>query len=365
VNSDQTLQISLAVIGLCCLSLASVIVIAKLYRGRAGVRSRIVLATYRHALIAIASDEDEDGQSKAVLHAVTTSNWKRLRPSVIAFLPKVRGTAAEDLGELLRSHGEIERAVGMLTSRSAFRRARAAYLLGLVRDPNLARLVMPLLRDSDADVRMVTTRSLGISGEASAAIGILRALRTSRRRIGLPDWVAVEALLAMGAEIAPALEIGLTSNFAAVRNVCAQVAGHGRFFSTAPQLCTLLDTASEIAVRISAAMALGRIGDSSAAVVLARNTNSSASTELRRTCATALGALGRSEGLDTLAELLGDRDRRLAQIAADSLVRIGSDGIVKLEEVSVGHDPSAQVARGALELAELRGQLIHGPDEVR
>jgi len=323
-----------------------------------------LLSTYRHALITIASDEDDDGQAKAVLDAVPGPIWERLRPRVVAFLPKVRGTASDDLGELLRSRGEIDRATKMLTSRSGVRRARGAYLLGLVRDPNLAVLLVPLLEDREPDVRLVAARALGEIGESSAANGILRALRTSRGRIGLPDWVAVEALLAMGAEIAPALEIGLKSNVAAVRNVCAQVAGHGTFFAAAPQLCTLLDADGASAVRNSAAMALGRVGDATAVAVLARNTNSAQSAELRRTCATALGDLGRSEGLNTLAELLDDRDRRLAQIAADSMVRIGSDGIRKLEEVVVGHTPSAQAGRGALELAGLRGQFIHGPDEI-
>jgi len=252
----------------------------------------------------------------------------------------------------------------MLTSKSGVRRARGAYLIGLVRDPNLAVLVIPLLNDRDPDVRLVTTRALGEIGEASAASEILRALRTTRGRNDLPAWVAVEALLAMGAEIAPALEKGLKSRATAVRNVCSQVAGHGMFFSAAPQLCILLDTDNESSVRNSAAMALGRIGDASAAAILARNTNSSEPTELRRTCATALGDLGQTDGLNTLAHLLSDQDRRLAQISADSMIRIGSDGVFKLEEVATGQNPSAQVARGALELAELRGQIIHGPDEL-
>lgn len=360
----RLLSIALVVTGICCVTLVALIVIAKIHRRRVGAKSRKLLSTYRHALIAIASDEDDDGQAKAVLDAVPGPIWRRLRPRVVAFLPKVRGAAADDLGELLRSRGEIDRATKMLTSRSGVRRARGAYLLGLVRDPNLAVLLIPLLEDREPDVRLVSARALGEIGESSAANGILRALRTSRGRIGLPDWVAVEALLAMGAEIAPALESGLTSNVAAVRNVCAQVAGHGTFFSTASQLCTLLDTDSDGAVRNSAAMALARVGDATAVAVLARNTSSVESAKLRRTCATALGDLGRSEGLNTLVELLGDRDRRLAQIAADSMVRIGIDGVIKLEEVAVGDDPSAQVGRGALELAGLRGQLVNGSEEV-
>lgn len=365
MSVGQLLQISISVIGISCSLSVAVIIFAKFHRGRAGAISTAVLATYRHALIAIASDEDQDGQAKDMLHAVATPTWERLRPSVVAFLPKVRGTAAEDLGELLRSRGEIKRATRMLSSRLAVRRARAAYILGLVRDPNLAILVRPLLGDPDADVQLVAARALGVIGEASAASDILHALRSSRRRIGLPAWIAVEALSAMGAGIAPALEIGLTDSDEAVRNVCAQVAGRGSFFSTAPELCNLLATDGAADVRASAAMALGRVGGADGAAALAQHTNASETTALRRTCVTALGDMGRHEGLDTLTALLGDGDRRLAQLAADSLVRIGAEGITRLEVSAVGNLSSARAARGALDIAKLRGQLADGADGSR
>lgn len=344
--------------------LTTVIVIVKFNRDRSSARSRALLATYRHALIAIASGEDEDGRAKTVLDAVDASTWKRLRPSVVALLSKVQGTAVDNLGELLRSHGEIKRATKMLTSRSAVQRARAAYLLGLVRDPNVTTLVLPLLNDSDANVRLVAARALGTIGEASAAGGILHALRISRGRIGLPAFVAVEALLAMGAEIAPALDKGLTSNDSTVRNVCALVAGYGSFFSTAPKLCELLATPSEGDIRMSAAMALGQVGDVHEIAILARHTNASEATKLRRACVTALGDMGRREGLDTLVGLLGDGDRRLAQMAADSLVRSGTEGMARLAAAAVGQSPCARAARSALDLAELRGQLAPSQEDV-
>ncbi|TFB50266.1 HEAT repeat domain-containing protein [Cryobacterium tagatosivorans] len=363
MRAGQVLLIVIAVIGLSCASSIAVIAISKFRRGRADVRSRALLAPYRHALIAIASGEDEDGQAKTALSALPAPTWDRLRPSVVAFLPKVRGTPADDLGELLRSHGEIERATRMLTSRSAIRRTRAAYLLGLVRDPNSAALVLPLLGDPDADVRLVAARALGAIGEPSAASGVLHALRTYHGQIGLPAWVAAEALLAMGVQIAPALRIGLASEDPAVRNVCALVAGHGTFASAAPQLRILLATDSEGDVRASAAVALGRVGGAEDEAALARHTDASETTALRRTCATALGDLGQRESLDTLAGLLDDGDRRLAQLAADALVRIGSEGITRLKEAAAGQCPSARVARGALDLAGLRGQLPVSAEE--
>lgn len=361
MSVGQVLLIASAVIGLSCVSAVAVIAIAKLRRGRAGVRSRALLAPYRRALIAMASGEDEDSQAKAALYAVPAPTWERLRPSVVAFLGRVRGAPAEELGDLLRSHGEIERATGMLTSRSAVRRARAAYLLGLVRDPDSASLVLPLLGDPDADVRLVATRALGAIGDPAAASGVLDALSAHHGQIGLPAWVAAEALLAMGVRIAPALQIGLASDDAGVRNVCAQVAGHGTFPSAAPQLRNLLAADSEGDVRASAAVALGRVGDADDTAVLARHTEASETSALRRTCATALGELGQREGLDTLAGLLGDGDRRLASLAADSLVRIGFEGIARLEEAaSTRQGPSASAARGALDLAGLRAQLASG-----
>jgi HEAT repeat protein len=319
-----------------------------------------MLAPHRLALLIMASGEDEDGQAKASLCAVPEHVWTRLRPSVVAFLPKVRGRPADDLGEVMRAHGEVDKAAKMLGARSAVDRARAAYLLGLVRDHDSVPQVLPLLDDPAPDVRLVAARALGTMGDPSAATGVLRGLRTRNGEIGLPAWVASEALLAMGAGIGPALQTGLSSDDSAVRNVCTVVAGHGSFHAAAPQLRILLATDSDGDVRAAAAVALGRVGSVEDVATLARHSDASELTVLRRTCATALGELGHREGLEILAELLGDDDRRLAELAADSLVRMGSEGIARLEEAAAmrGLGPKARAATGALELAGLRGQVV-------
>ena len=347
-------------IGLASASSIAVIVIAKVRRVRVGVSARAMLAPYRLGLVAMASGEDEGGQAKFALCALPSPIWARLRPSVVAFLPKVRGLPADDLTELMRAHGEIDEAGRMLSSRSAVRRARAAYLLGLMRDTDSVVLLVPLLNEPVADVRMVAARALGTIGDPSAASAVLRALRTQHGHIGLPAWVAAEALLAMGSGIEPALQIGLASQDPAVRHVCAVVAGHGTYLLAAPQLRILLATDGDGDVRVSAAVALGRLGGADDAATLARHAHASESTVLRRTCATALGDLGHREGMEALTELLGDGDRRLAELAADSLVRIGSEGIARLEEAAATplQGPSARAARGALELAGMRGQLV-------
>jgi len=353
----QILPVALIVIGLSLASTLVLIVAVKIHRGRSSARSTSLLAPYRGALIAIASGEDEDGQAKAALCAVPPTTWARLRPTVLAFLPKVRGASADDLSDLMRFHGEIDRATEMLSSRSAVRRAHGAYLLGLVRDRLSSPFLLRLLGDPDADVRLVAARALGVIGEPLAASGVLGALHTQNGQIGLPAWVAAEALLAMGSEITPALQAGLTSEDPAVRNVCAMVAGHGTFASTVPQLRIVLATDSEPDVRASAAVALGQIGGADDLASLVRLTDASESTVLRRIAATALGDLGQGESMETLSALLNDGDPRLARLAAESLVRIGPEGISRLGKAAAGPSAGARVAGAALELAGLRGQL--------
>ena len=358
MTAVQALPLALGVIATLLVSTLALIAIVKALRGRNSVRSKSLLAPYRSALIAMASGEDEDGHAKSLLYSLPAPTWALLRESVLAFLPKVRGSSADDLSDLMRFHGEIDRATSMVASRRAVRRAGGAYLLGLTRDRHHAPLLVPLLRDHDPDVRLVAARALGVLGEPLAASAVLGALSVAHRgQIGLPAWVAAEALLAMGTEITATLKAGLSSPDAVVRNVCAMVAGHGTFASTVPQLRVLLDTDSEADVRASAAVALGQIGGAGDVASLARLTDVTETTVLRRIAATALGDLGVSESLDTLAGLLGDGDPRLARLAADSLVRIGPHGIGKLEDAILDRS-SARIAGAALHLAGLRGELV-------
>jgi len=363
VSVGQTFPIAGVAIGVASLAAVLVVVIAKLTRGRAAARSQAMLAPYRSSLIAMVSGEDDDGQAQAALRALPEPIWVRLRPSVVAFLAKVRGIPADHLSQLMRAHGEVEEAHTMLTSRSAVRRAFAAYLLGLVRDPAAVTPLLPLLSDHDADVRREAAWALGAIGDPVAAGPVLDGLRRHHGQIGVPAWVVAEALLAMGVEIGPVLQLGLASEDAAVRNVCATVAGQGTYLSAAPQLRVLLATDGDGDVRASSAVTLGRVGGVGDTAILVRHTQACEPSALRRICATALGDLGQPESLGALAALLGDDDRRLAELAADSLVRLGPKGIAQLESPAAGPEGlSARAAVGALELAGLRGQLSVGAD---
>jgi HEAT repeat protein len=355
VNAGQSLLIAGAAIALACATAVAVTVLASPRKGKETAKSRAALAPYRRALIVLVAGEDVDGQAKAVLCALPPPVWARLRPTVIAFLTKVCGAPADSLGDLMRAHGEIDQATKMLTSRSAVRRARAAYLLGVVGDQRNVTKVLPLLGDRVADVRLVAAQALGAIGDPCAASAVLRAVPAQHGQHGLPTWVATEVLLAMGLEIGPVLHLGLVSKDPAVRKVCAVVAGRGGYLTAAPQLRILLVADSDSEIRASAAVALGRVGGPHDAAALTKCTDAGEPIELRRTCVIALGDLGYRESLATLIRLLGDDDPRLADLAADSLVRIGPEGIAKLEIVAaVPQEPSARAASGALEHVGLR-----------
>jgi HEAT repeat protein len=341
------------VVALTALGLTVLVVAAKLARTRRERVMEAALAPHRMSLLVLGSGEDDDGAAMAHLLAVDPQAWRTVGPAVTAMLAKVRGEPVEDLVLVLREHGDIDRALSELRARSVVTRARAAYLLGLVRDRSHVPHLLPLLRDRSAEVRLVAVRALGAIGDPAAAGDVLRALHSVRGHVGVPAFLAAEALLAMGTGGAAALREGLDSDDPTVRNAAALVAGRGTFVSTAPRLRELVDADPDPEVRATASAALGFVGGGDDVATLARHTAGGEPVELRRTCAAALGEVGHPLAADALAGLLADPDRRLAQIAADALVQLGPSGITRLTGVPEG-TPAATAARGALQLARLR-----------
>ena len=308
-------------------------------------------------LLAVASGEDGEGSARAHLEALPAPTWEHVRGAVVAMLARVRGAPAESLVGLLHAHDEVEQAVARLGSRSPVRRARAAYLLGLLQEPANVPVLLPLLSDPSPEVRLVTVRSLGLIGDHRAAEPVLDAVPAHGSRIGVPAWVAAEALLGMGLGVAPALRRALASEHADVRDVAVTVAGASTFSSLRPQLRVLLEHDPSPEVRTGAAVALGRVGAPQDVAALVRQTAADRPAPLRRTCVAALGELGDPAALPTLSLLLDEEDRRLAELSAEALVRIGEPGIEELRRSACAPGLRAAAARGALDMARLRGQL--------
>lgn len=276
-------------VGLSCAVMAVVVVAVKLARAAAESARQARIAPYRDAVLAIAADGDEDDTASARLRGIRERDWRAVRDVVVAMLGTVRGDTAASLVRLLDARGEFERARSALRSRLALRRARGAYLLGLARQRSDVGLLLPLLADRSAEVRLVATRSLGSVGDPIAATALFEALGPVHGHPGIPGAAAAEALLGFGVGAVPAVLAALSAADTTQREVATLVAAEGALGAAAPCLRSLLAGDPELDVRISAARALGAVGGPDDVATLAAFTESARPAELRRAVVQALG----------------------------------------------------------------------------
>jgi HEAT repeat protein len=349
-------------VGLVCVALALSVAIIKLARTAAESSRQARVDPYRDAVLGIAAGDDKEADA---LRDIRERHWRAVRDVVTTMLGKVRGDTAETLVRLLEARGEFERARSALRSRRALRRARAAYLLGLARHREDVGLLLPLLADRSAEVRLVATRSLGAIGDPAAASALFGALGPVRGQPGIPTAIAAEALLNFGTGAVPAVIRALGAADVTQRAVATMVAAEGALSATAPQLRQLLAGEPEPDVRISAARALGAIGGADDVAGLAAVTVPSQPTALRRAAVQALGDLGHPDAAPVLSGLLSDPDVRLAQYSGDALIRLGPVGVRALLEAAGGsgaRNPLSRVAAGSLAIARLK-KVPLVPDE--
>jgi HEAT repeat protein len=323
------------------------------------------VAPYRNVLLTIGAGEDDDGAAAAALYAAPPRVWAGIRVAAVGLLDKVRGEPAVQLVRLLDRRGELARALRGLRSPSAIRRARHAHLLGLARRDEDVEVLLPLLADRSAEVRLVAARALGLIGAPRAARALFDALRPVRGQPAVPTGVVAEALLGMGMDTIPAVTGALRADDVNERTVATLVAADSAVSAVLPSLRRLLTDDEVLDVRIAAATAIGAAGGPKDVGALARHTGADQPTALRRAAATALGELGHPAAAPVLAALLSDADVRLAQLCGEALVRLGDDGVTVLtglagaaEQPAAG--PGARIARGALALARLRGEVRPG-----
>jgi HEAT repeat protein len=354
ITSSLLMMASLAM-GLISAALALVVIVTRVARFAAGSAREARLAPHRLALLAIAAGGDEDGEAAARLRAVQGRDWPPVRGLAVSLLGKVRGEPAEQLARLLDARGEFRRARSAVRSRRAIVRERAAWLLGFSRTPEDTVLLLPLLTDRSAAVRLAAARSLGSLGDAAAAAPLLAAVQPVHGRPGIPAAVAAEALLSFGTGAVTAVSSGLADNDPTVRAVAAMVAAEESLSAVAPQLRSLLADEPVLEVRVPVAQALGVAGGPEDVAGLAAQTAITQPPAMRRAAAQALGELGHPGAVLVLAGLLPDHDVRLARYAGDALVRIGPTGMRELQRALAGNGQAARVAAGSLGMARLQG----------
>lgn len=359
MNAAQFLGVTIALVSAICIALVLATVVARADRQR---RERVLArlaGRHRLLLLEVASGEDEEGEAASTLAKLGAREWNSLRGAVITLLSKVRGIPAEQLVEVLDAHGEIVRARHQLGSLSAVRRARGAHLLGLARDRHSIQALVDRLSDPAAEVRLVAARSLGMIGDAATAEPILGTVARPGE-IGLPAWVASEALLSLGRGAEQAVQRAVDHDDPRVREVAVTTAAHSMVPATAMVLRTRLAVEQERVVRVALIAALGNIGGPEDVETLVRFTHDDQLPEIRRSCVAALGELGVAKAAEPLAALLADPDRRLAHMAAQALLTLRTAGVEQLEAARLQGEQAATAAAVALELRRLRGLQTMG-----
>lgn len=361
MSAEAILVVALIAVGAICVGLVALTVTARIARRRRDRRLQALSAPHRLLLLRVASGEDDDHAALDQLTALSADEWVGVRPAVFGLLGKVRGAPADALISVIRERGEVDRARTKLSARSRVRRARAAHLLGLVRDPASVPGLVVLLDDPDEDVRVVSARSLGRIGDATAAVPVLRAAgpRTgaSGGLPGLPAWIAAEVLLALGEGAAGAVEEGVRSTDPVVRSVAVTVATHGVLPGAVDLVRDRIATEPDLDVLGAMVDCLGRVGGAEDATLLLGLTRAGTAPGLRRQAVRALGSLGGPAAATRLGELLSDDDRATAVVAAEALVEMGPAGTAVLHEERRRHPRTGRVVSAALHLAGLRGGL--------
>lgn len=348
------LLLSLAALTLVCLALVATTILAKIRRTRRTRTLARLAAPHRLLLLEVASGEDEDSVAADALAALPAREWASIRPAVIAMLSKVRGLPAEQIVGIIAAHGEVDVARTRLHARTALHRARAAHLLGLVRDEASVPRLLELLADPADDVRLVATRSLGAIGDPSAAAAVLAAVPGSGGRVGVPAWVAAESLLSMGSGVEPALLDALRHTDPGVREVVVTVVTHSTLPTAIAALRRALPQETHEDVQVAMITALGRVGDVEDVAILSGYLGGDTPPALRRAAAGALGELGDAGAAPALRPLLADEDRRLAAVAAEALARLGAVGVELLHAARAQGRDAGRIAAAALHLARLR-----------
>jgi HEAT repeat protein len=293
-----------------------------------------------------AGDEDETLTDQ--LAAVPPQTWRAVEPAAVAMLGKVRGEAHTALVAVFKQRGAGIRASHDLTARGAVRRARAAEVLGNLGAADAVPRLCELLRDRDADVRVVAARALGRIADAAAAGPLLAATVGARR---VPPQLVAHALLRLGLAAQSETEKALDHPAELVRATAVEVLGLIGAVGAAKRVEFALRSDLSLPVRTRAARTLGRLGTFSALAPLLEAVEPGRPPALRAEAALALGELGARAAAQPLAALLADDDYQVAHQAARALLRLGGPGRDALERAD--DDRSRPHAREALGVADL------------
>jgi hypothetical protein len=287
-----------------------VLAVRRLYLVRSDLRHRAGEERLRTVAVALAEGDlpqaDDPAEEDVELIAELLARYSR----------HLTGEARSNIARFFERHGLVEREISHLQDRAAWRRARAAFLLG---DVCSLRALEPLLRalqDPSREVRSAAARSLGRLGSGDAVEPLVLALVERR----VPRAVGGQALLTLGAEALQPLRPLAVHPEAEVRATAAELVGLlGEPGDAGLLIGRLRDSSAE--VRAKAARALGRLGAEEAAMEL-RAVLGDRIGFVRANAAVALGLVGDRASASALLDVARSDEFDPAQAAARALARL-------------------------------------------
>jgi HEAT repeat protein len=251
-----------------------------------------------------------------------------------------RWAAAVALGKLRNGRGVAALGTALDSDESADVRCNAAWALGRIGGKVAAEHLLAALDDQDESVRRVVVEALAAVGKGDTVGGLVKALDDASHDVRLAAVLALGET-GSGTSAQPLLAAMRDTEWS-VRSAAAQAVAK---ISDSADLDALIGALGSeyLPARVSAADALGRIGDPraipalEAILVAPSGAPPPCDPRLRRSCAAALGGIGKAAAVFSL--LATTRDPFTAGVAIDSLARI-----LRWDAGSVGSDALLRIA---------------------
>jgi len=310
------------------LAVISILAVALTWR-RAAIagaerRRRVLLDRYRDAVVEFVGLDDDSPPE--VLTGLRSFEQRSAVGELLAeYTGTVRGEPRARVAAFVTDHGYAGAAARDLRARRRWRRGTAAKTLGDFGVVASAGELADALRlDASFEVRVAVARALGRVGDAGATPDLIAACADG----SVPAGIVAQALLDIGERSLPWLLGAVASPEPRVRQVACGVIGLIGVGPEAEVVASLESAATgdeQVAVRVAACEALGRVGGREAALAVAAAT-ADADPDVRRAACDAAARLAAPETAAAVARALGDSAPEVRRAAARAAVLLGVEG---------------------------------------
>lgn len=342
----------------CAVALAAqlaVIVAHRLYQRRLDAFAARVRGEITGPLVDLLASEVTASARDAFLAHIPSDSRARavVADLLLETMPKLRGSARDELAELFDEAGFTAQYLHGLSSSQAWRRAVAAQALGNLGARRAAGDLLNLLADPAPDVRLAAARALGKLGMPE----VIEPLIQAYTRGALAYGPVATSILRIGHAAGLPLIDYLHHPEPEVRALAARLLGVLDVFEAGPSLVEALSD-EDARMRTAAAGSIGRLGIENAALPLMRALSDDRA-EVRLAAVAALGQGEDHSVAGVLRLALSDEVYEVRRAAADALVALGAPGIAELIGVlSDGEEMARAHAVEALERSGHADQML-------